>query len=617
MRPFVRAGIALIALVLLGKPVDALAWRTLISNPEPYDLNGLGAVEPLPNGEILVSGWYYYPSTRRDALALKLDASGQEMWRTTIDGGIGYIDFGMGAAADASGDVFLAAQFLHIPTGSLVGDLAVIKLDGSTGTEIWRLRIPSGLGNDVAIDSAGDVFATGTLIHPDDNRNLVALKIDGATGNEIWRTEIDGTEVESADSGHEILLSASGDVFVSGGIQNAGLTRRPTVARLDGTTGAVFWREDLTFARGIDPSLALDSAENVTIATQIADDLGVVKLDGSTGAELWRTSIDAVGLRDVGVSVAVDADDDVIASGYHNGQPGSIVVKLSGATGGELWRNVLSLPNSIGDETRAVLAHPSGAVFTTGWLERKGSSYRDMYVVRLDGSTGATGWQQTLNVGTKHDFEIGEFIATSASGGVVVGGMLDRQISIAEFDPASGTVGPIVGRTLLVKDHATSPDKRKLVAKLQESTITAPAPGSADDPITAGATLSLSNPTTSESVSFALPPGPDWQGFGSPPGISGYRYTDTAGANGPCKSVTVFPTKFIKIVCSGKKAPLDYSLDEATQGALTVSLQLGSAPPQCGVFGGQIKKDIGTANPGPAGKFKGNKAPADGACPTP
>jgi hypothetical protein len=71
-----------------------------------------------------------------------------------------------------------------------------------------------------------------------------------------------------------------------------------------------------------------------------------------------------------------------------------------------------------------------------------------------------------------------------------------------------------------------------------------------------------------------------------------------------------------KATCNARYAAIPFSLDEATQGTLAVSLQLGSAVPQCAVFGGTVRRDAGTANPGPAGVFKAVKADAaSGACP--
>ena len=59
-----------------------------------------------------------------------------------------------------------------------------------------------------------------------------------------------------------------------------------------------------------------------------------------------------------------------------------------------------------------------------------------------------------------------------------------------------------------------------------------------------------------------------------------------------------------------------FSLDEPSQGALAASIRLGTADPQCAVFGGDVSKDVGTASPGPSGVFRARAAaPANGACP--
>ena len=70
------------------------------------------------------------------------------------------------------------------------------------------------------------------------------------------------------------------------------------------------------------------------------------------------------------------------------------------------------------------------------------------------------------------------------------------------------------------------------------------------------------------------------------------------------------------LTCFGRLAAIPFSLDEATQGALAVSVQLGASEGQCARFGGDVRRDAGTANPGPSGIFSASDAaPFSGDCP--
>ena len=65
------------------------------------------------------------------------------------------------------------------------------------------------------------------------------------------------------------------------------------------------------------------------------------------------------------------------------------------------------------------------------------------------------------------------------------------------------------------------------------------------------------------------------------------------------------PKRLLKGSCIGRAGVIPFSLDEASQGTLVASLQLGSAEPQCAKFGpGSVAKDVGIAGPGTSGVFK-------------
>ena len=114
---------------------------------------------------------------------------------------------------------------------------------------------------------------------------------------------------------------------------------------------------------------------------------------------------------------------------------------------------------------------------------------------------------------------------------------------------------------------------------------------------------------------FTLPGGAAWRPLGGPPGTAGYKYVDADGVNGPCSLLIARPGS-LSALCRGRLGTIPFSLDEPTQGALLMSVQLGAAEVQCALFGGNVVKDAGTANPGPRGSFDARKAPAGtGVCP--
>jgi outer membrane protein assembly factor BamB len=180
---------------------------------------------------------------------------------------------------------------------------------------------------------------------------------------------------------------------------------------------------------------------------------------------------------------------------------------------------------------------------------------------------------------------------------------------------ASGCPARLAGKKLSVKDDLALPDKRAIgfLAKDEENTVS-PDPGSPEDPTVNGATLTLSNPVTSESQAIMLPAA-GWDGIGNPSGIKGYKYKDPDQMLGPCRSAQIKAGKLVKAKCSG--AAITFTLDEATQGTLRVSLDVGPASEWrwCSEFGGEIIKDEGTVTTGDVGQFKAKSAGQPTACP--
>jgi hypothetical protein len=152
--------------------------------------------------------------------------------------------------------------------------------------------------------------------------------------------------------------------------------------------------------------------------------------------------------------------------------------------------------------------------------------------------------------------------------------------------------------------------------------------------------LTVVNPATSEFVQYTLPPGAfngttGWKYLGTNPDAkSGYKYLDKNFTNGPCKVVIAKPGGLkangqpkpgrVKAVCLAKdvltkpQVEIAFTLDEAPQGDLTVTLKLGSDPAYCMSFGGTLVKDqhVNETATG-TGVYKRKDAPAPATCPLP
>jgi outer membrane protein assembly factor BamB len=228
-----------------------------------------------------------------DLAVVKLDGmTGAEMWRYTLPA-VPMVSIGNAArdiGVDVAGDVFVGGAVENIATGR---DFLVLKLSGPTGAELWRREItgaiPDGpdLVEALVLDASGDVVAAGALdrtIFSNDN-TFVVVKLDGATGSDVWRYE------EPADQvANDVTLSPDGNVVAGGGFADY------KIVKLDGSTGARLWRWTETASSHIRHVRVGPDGDVIGVGPNRF----VIKLSGADGTEIWvrdrEASVDANGV---------------------------------------------------------------------------------------------------------------------------------------------------------------------------------------------------------------------------------------------------------------------------------------------------------------------------------
>jgi cysteine-rich repeat protein len=181
---------------------------------------------------------------------------------------------------------------------------------------------------------------------------------------------------------------------------------------------------------------------------------------------------------------------------------------------------------------------------------------------------------------------------------------------------------PLAGSMMHMRDQAGHPERRRMTLYSKDRSIQAPAAGSAGDPRENGAVLDIFNPSTGESDTFALPAGRAWRPLGRRPTAKhGWLYMDLRAKYGPCYIVMVRPGRSLYARCSALRKPIDFSLDEQSQGEMAATFQFGSDAAMCMHFGPESvrhRHDRGTGmHRRGRGVFKASKAPAPDTCPVP
>ena len=470
-------------LTLLGGAQHTTAWSSADNQVAVFggtDWEYVNGIDVDGSGNVLLTGSFqgtadFDPGSGTDSITslgsndvfvVKLNSSGQLVWAKSV-GGTGN-DQGAAVAVDDSGNVYVAGSFsgtadFDPDSGtanvSAVGfeDGFVMKLDAD-GAYQWAKRI-GGTGPEyargVVADSSGNVFtagyfqgsvdfdpgaATSTLTAAGGN-DAFLQKLD-SDGNYDWAIRLGST---GNDYGYSVASDSSDNVLVHGYFQ--------------GTVD-------------FDPGAGTDSRTTTGSASAY-----ILKLDTSGGL-VWVSDFDGTGYvysSERGRSIAVDASDNVYATGYFNettdfdsgagtsnltsaGNLDVYVTKLNSA-GSLQWAKALG--GSTADYGRSIDVDSSGNVYTTGEFSGTadfdpgsgtsslssagGSSDQDVFVSKLN-SSGAFIWAKSF-VGTdagcspgddtcSDNNEAASGIGTDSSGNVYASGYFEYPV---DFDPGAGT----------------------------------------------------------------------------------------------------------------------------------------------------------------------------------
>jgi hypothetical protein len=134
-----------------------------------------------------------------------------------------------------------------------------------------------------------------------------------------------------------------------------------------------------------------------------------------------------------------------------------------------------------------------------------------------------------------------------------------------------------------------------------------PLPDAANDPTINGGSFAIFDTAAANTNTYALPAS-GWQGLGSPPGSTGFKYRGAGSAGDPCKIVLV-KSKVVKALCRGTSITLTPPFVGETGVILSIGTDTDTKR-YCASFGGTTSRNDSTL-------LKRKDAPPPGACPTP
>jgi len=381
-----------------------------------------------------------------DVFVSKLDPSGNLLWAKNLGGSSN--DVGFSIAVDSSGNVYTTGYFANpgadfdpsaqsFSLRSAGGDdIFVSKLDPS-GNLIWAKGFggsSTDLGYEIAVDSTGNVYATGYFEGTSDfdpsagafnltstgERDVFVLKVN-PSGDLLWAKNFGGVNTET---GYSLAVDGTGNVYTTGTFE---------------------------FTADFDPGAA-----TTNLSSAGGSDVFVSKLD-SSGNLIWAKRFGGSS-DDSGRSIAVDSSGNVYTTGYFQGtvdfDPGDATTNLSSAGSDDIFISKIDLSGNLiwakriggsgADNGNSIAIDSTGNVYTTGFFSGTAdfdpgavafdlttAGQTDAFVSKLDPS-GNLLWAKRIGGSS---IDAGDSLAVNSTGNIYTAG---RFYATADFDPSEG-----------------------------------------------------------------------------------------------------------------------------------------------------------------------------------
>lgn len=367
-----------------------------------------------------------------DALVVKYDSSGTQLWDTSYDSGENNGDVATCVTVDDSGNV-LAAGYQNVTVGAgLLGDEIVLLKYTAAGDFVWS-AVPDTLGTyshakDIILDTDGNAVLTGFNAYPRD----VDIASFDPDGNQIFHSDFSG-EFGSYDQANALIISPTGDIILGGTTSSQNVADFLTV-KYD-QNGNYQWKAEFDGNAHLDDAIwavATDDNGNVYVsgASETENnirDIVTIKYDPD-GNELWQAHYDGFAqLSDVPVDMKVDSEGDIYVCGYsdvnENYSRAVILIKYS-SSGSLLWEKSLKGTYPDGNDKPVKLDFDSqGNIYIISWLtdmtdgdinydyglSKFSPSGDSLWTVKYNGTANGNDYPEDFCIGSDDDIYVTGF----------------------------------------------------------------------------------------------------------------------------------------------------------------------------------------------------------------
>lgn len=410
-----------------------------------YDGPGNGpdvatAVAMDASGSVVVTGTSVGAGAGSDIATVKFDAAGNRLWEARYDWDL--YDGAYHLAVDSTGNVYVSGSsgvYYRDQWIYYFNDYVTVKYDAD-GNQLWVARYDGPGHRDdtvggLAVDSAGNVYVTGTSQDDDYSDDYATVKYD-PDGKQLWVARYDDPE-SGGGRAYALVLDGVGNLYVTG---SSGTLKYDD-------EGNLLW--STPFSGSTSYHLAVDGTGNVIVTgygygLDTWADYTTEKYD-KDGNGLWVARFDGPAHDfDYAAGLAVDGTGNVYVTGHSEGDGTGYdfaTVKYD-PDGNELWVARHDGPDHGPDQAMALSLDSGGNPLVTGFITVTGDIAMATVKYDLDGNPV---WVSTYN-GPRPGEDLAQAIAVNILGRVAVAGVSQEDYVALVYD--------IGGNELWVADYS-------------------------------------------------------------------------------------------------------------------------------------------------------------------
>ncbi|MFX1444121.1 MAG: SBBP repeat-containing protein [Promethearchaeota archaeon] len=287
-------------------------------------------------------------------------------------------------------------------------------------------------GNDIALDSLGNIFIAGTSFKSGNSYELLLLKYN-RTGDLQWERFWGKTY---GDEGYAVAIDSSDDIYLTGFLRSGGGNKDMCVIKYN-SSGEELWNR--TWGNGNVEEvagLAIDSSDNVYLSGYTSSfavggsDFCLVKYN-SSGTQLWNRTWGGQ-LNDVGKNIALDKSGNIYLTGRSasfGAQNFDICLLKYNSSGDFLWNQTCG--GNLDDNGADLALDSANNIYVTGFIETSGPNPREICLVKFN-SLSQYQWNQTWGLKSYYN-DWGTAIAIDPSDNIYIWGTMGKAVSNDEM----------------------------------------------------------------------------------------------------------------------------------------------------------------------------------------